>query len=154
MPASPEHLLRPSLDAEDARPVAIYSDTALFLTTFFGGAIALVCLALVNSRRLGRLGRDLPWGVLAVAATILLYVVLLKTPQGQELVAQHGKSAVRLAAQAFSLLLFGGVYLLHRPFHRSMTIMGVESPSPWKAALTCIAFGYCMSFLLIYWLMG
>ncbi len=123
-------LLKPSLDG--AQSQTIYSVGALIATAFFAGGSAVLVMAALNSHRLNRLSRDIVWilgGLLLCGA--LLWVGYLWADDAR---------TMRIANRALGFLLAGGVYLVFRPYYRSMSVMGREPPSPYlKVVLALLA---------------
>ena len=135
-------LLEPSLEQDQAaRP--IYSVKAMFFVAFFGGPLGVTFFSALNSKRLGRLRRDLPIfaaAVLAIAAAVYLYAELafeggmlaLAADRRQELVRHY-----RWLSRGIAILLCGAFYLLHRGAHRAQALVGDDPPSPWRAGIAC-----------------
>jgi hypothetical protein len=136
----PEHLLRPSLSGTGGRGRKLYSTTVGYIAAFFGGPLAAVVIALVNSHRLGRQSREWP---LALGALLLSAVVVLPAPWGllDWALLRLEESGLKLAWRVLGLGVFAASYLLHRKYHRSMEVMGVKAPSGWLLGITAIVLG-------------
>jgi hypothetical protein len=137
---SRDDLLQPSLTEDRTDATALYSATAGYVTSFFGGPIAAIAFAGVNSRRLGRLRADAPWltGGLALFAVALWWAFDGRYPASVQPWVQEN---LRIAARGLGLLYFGAIYLLHRRHYRAMTMMGIESPNGWVVGFACGAIG-------------
>lgn len=137
-----DELLKPSL-ATGTAGVPIYSAQAMFFTAFFGGPLAAVFLSALNSRRLARLPRDLPWYLLGALLGLGVMWVAFASPETFQLGAAGESSTdarrgARYVSRALALLLWAGYYWLHRPEYRAMTMMDVKPPSPWVPAIASI----------------
>ena len=137
-----EDLLRPTLAPDVTAPAALYSSNALFLTAFFGGAFALLALAALNVQRLGRVRRDAGYLLLGFALTIALVMGLYRPGQEWSVAGLTHEGSTRLIWRSFALLLAVGAFLVHRRYYRSMSLVGLEPPSPWKAAIGCCVLGF------------
>ena len=137
---SRDDLLQPSLTDDRVDATAIYSATAGYVCSFFGGPVAAVAFAGVNSRRLGRLHVDAPWliGGLALFAVALWWAFMGRYP---DTIQPWVKENLRIAVRGLGLLYFGAIYLLHRRHYRAMTMMGIESPNGWGVGFACGAIG-------------
>ncbi|MEZ4331765.1 MAG: hypothetical protein R3F35_08415 [Myxococcota bacterium] len=142
-------LLEPSLRAETVGPVP-YSVRASFMVAFFGGIYAILYFTWLNSRRLGRLRRDV-WllGSLAVAWTLVLVWIVVASLDG-EVPAWLGEPrdamrALRIASRALSLGVFGLIYLRLRVCFKAAELSGREAPDPWRPGLTAVAVGTLVS---------
>lgn len=142
-------LLRPSLtaDVDPRRP--IYSVRTGFLSSFFGGPVAGASIALLNSQRLRRLKTDWPIAVLALVSSGLL----------QWSIARHGwrwlnglmgDSSSNYVYQLLSLAFSGVVYAIHRPYYRSMMLLGLKAPNGTVVGVAAIAFGIAVQFGFYY----
>lgn len=140
-PGAVDTLLQPSLERAPARP--IYSVKATFFVAFFGGPLAVTLFSALNSKRLGRLRRDLPaYGVavVTVAAVAFLYAELaldgslfqLGTEARQEFTRHY-----RWLSRGNAVVFCGAFYLLHRQAHRAQALLGQDPPSPWRAGIAC-----------------
>ncbi len=141
-PGELETLLEPSLEGEGAaRP--IYSVKATFFVAFLGGPLAVTLFSALNSKRLGRLRRDLPiyaLGVAAVAATVYLYARYAFDGGMLELAADDRRELVRRyrwLSRGMAIALCGLYYLPHRGAHRAQQLLGEDPPSPWRAGIAC-----------------
>lgn len=140
-PPEIDEMLRPTLAPDVTAPAAIYSSNALFLTAFFGGAFALLAFAAINVQRLGRVRRDAGYLLLGLALTVALAIFLYRPGQQWSVAGLTPAASARLAWRSFALLLAMGVFLLHRRYYRSMSLVGLEPPSPWAAAIGCSLLG-------------
>lgn len=144
-----ESLLSPSLSAAARAPsTALYSVQSGFLVAFFGGGFGIILYSALNSWKLRR-----PLDALAyVAAAALLTALMAAAVAGWaplvSLFTMLGAGSARYFLRALSLLLFGAFYLLHRKQHRSATLFGIASLSPWIPAIVCIALGYGINMAL------
>jgi len=137
-------LLEPTLTRERA-PVALYSMRSGFWVAFLGGPAATAIYTALNSRRLGRLARDLWLYIGGVAlAYAALYLATLFEPF--DLAADEGRRNARLLSRGLALALWGGYFLRLRPHYRAMEVMGTAPSPPWKAAVTCILVGGAIGF--------
>lgn len=151
--ASIDELLKPTLRSGDGQHRAIYSTTAGYVTSFFGGPFAAIAMTTLNSWRLRRLATDaLP--LLAATTLSILIVVLIYRPQLLGL-ADFGLSGTlsRLLLRAYALALFGGAYLLHIRYYRNMEIMSLQSPNGWIAGAGCGVLGAALTATLV-WSLG
>lgn len=133
-------LLRPSLTPGRRSPMAIYSAQVGFLASFFGGPIAGAVVALLNSHRLGRLSADWPVAPAALALSAGLHWTLALHAWGWLDRLLGGDSSLyllRLAGIAF----FGLLFILHRPYYRSMSLLGLKASRGLGAGLAAIASG-------------
>ena len=136
-------LLTPSL-AQEQQLVPLYSPKAGFFLAFFAGPIAITLFSALNSLRLQRLRQDLVYFVLGIVLYLVVkYLMLTAAPEGANvftwIVEQRREEPLfRFGVKALALILWGGYYFLHRSYHRSMLLFGMDSPSPWKAAFACI----------------
>ena len=124
-------LLSPSLAGDDG--VSIFSTGALMAAAFFGGTIAVLIIAALNSHYLGRLGKDLPMLLLLVLVGAAVTFV------GLEFLFGDGGRALRLAVRTGGFAAFGIAWLMHKPQLRALSTMGVKPRSPWvPVALACV----------------
>ena len=137
-----EELLSPSLRADTPPAASIYSVRTGFLATFFGGPIAGAVVALVNARRLGRLGRDWPIALLGFAATTVL--AWASSPGEGWLNRQLGDSG-HLLWQLLGFSFYGVVYAVHRTYYRSMAIVGIKPPNGLRLGLGAAILGFGVS---------
>lgn len=138
---SRDDLLQPSLTQERTDATAIYSATAGYVTSFFGGPVAAVAFAAVNSRRLGRLQADAPWllGGLTLFAFGLWSALMGRYPASIQPWLQEN---MRIALRGLGLVYFLAIYLLHRRHYRAMAMMGIQSPNGWGVGFACGAIGF------------
>ena len=124
-------LLRPSLGSEASPATSIYSTTVGYIAAFFGGPIGGTAIALTNSWRLKRLGKDWPLGVIAVALTGGMAWWEQRAGGINWLNAHFGSGGQRFAVRVVGLAMFAVIYLIHRRYYRSMDMMGIKPPSGW-----------------------
>lgn len=146
------HLLEPSLSPLRQAP-ALYSLQANFMVAFFGGGLASVLFTGLNSRRLGRVSKDLPLlvagGVFFVVLTVwagTLTVPGASLPFEGDL--QANSRMMRIVNRGLALVFFGLTFLSHRRFHSAAKLSGAEHAKPWKPALACVGVSIVSSFLL------
>jgi len=126
---------------------------------FLGGPFAILLFSALNSRRLGRLGRD-AWAYV-LAATITSGLVLWlaghaaaqTTPEALAYLGE-GRRGVRAAARLFAIVLFGAFYLLHRRYHRAARLRGEDAPSPWLPGIAVSILGAVLATALVAVAMG
>jgi hypothetical protein len=142
-------LLRPSLAADVDAPQPIYSVRTAFLSSFFGGPVAGATIALLNSQRLRRLKIDWPIAVLALGTSALL----------QWSIARHwwewldrtlGESSEHYIFRLFGLGFSGVIYAIHRPYYRSMSLLGLRSPDGTAVGIAAIVGGIAVQAALHY----
>ncbi len=133
---SRDDLLQPSLTDARTDATTIYSATAGYVTSFFGGPVAALAFAAVNARRLGRLRADAPLliGGLALFAAVISWAFMGPHPVE---VQQQIEEQLRIGVRALGLIYFGAIYLLHRRHYRTMAMMGIESPNGWGVGIAC-----------------
>jgi hypothetical protein len=140
-----EELLRPTLGTgAAARP--LYSPRASFFVAFFGGPVAAILFAALNSFRLRRLPRDLPIYGVGLAVFVATVVWLLGTESGAALLdwiraGEAERRGLRLSQRMLALAFWGAFHLRHRAFQRNAELMGVAAPSPWVAGVACVLAG-------------
>jgi hypothetical protein len=142
-------LLRPSLTADIGSPRPIYSLRTGFLSSFIGGPVSGAAVALVNSYRLRRLSRDWPVAALALAICALMQWSIALHWWGwldQSLGEASGQYVFKLLGLAFS----GVVYAIHRPYYRSMSLLGLKSPDGTLVGIAAIVCGIALQFGLAY----
>jgi hypothetical protein len=140
-------LLRPSLTADARAPDAIYSAGTGFVTSFLGGPVAGAMIALLNSHRLRRLGSDWPIALLALAISALVRLSVVDH-FWDWLDGLLGKGSVRYVAELIGLAFFGMIYALHRPFYRSMSLLGLKAPNGLGVGIAAIGLGVTVQFAL------
>jgi hypothetical protein len=133
-------LLRPSLTADVDSPRPIYSVRTAFLSSFFGGPVAGATIALLNSQRLRRLKIDWPIAALALGCSALV----------QWSIARHwwawldrtlGESSDHYVFRLLGLGFSGVIYAIHRPYYRSMSLLGLRSPNGTGVGIAAIVGG-------------
>ncbi len=126
-----DDLLQPSLKSTESR--SILSTGPFIAGAFFGGPTAVLILAILNSRTLGRLRRD---GILLAAgfaASIVVFWASATYLFGGIADARSVRYSIR-AAGFFMVLV---VYLLHK--HELRAVVAVGNPrSPWVPAIVAI----------------
>ncbi len=145
-------LLKPSLTKTSAPP--LYSTRANFFVAFFGGPLAITLFSALNARRLRRLGQDLPFYLLGLALYLGLFAWLaLNYPTGPDLLEgaleARRNPFIRYGGRFLGLVLWGGYYLRHRPFHKASDLLGLDSPNPWGPALACFGLALAVEIPLI-----
>jgi hypothetical protein len=138
-----EDLLRPTLGGAGATRNSIYSTTTGYLAAFFGGPIAAVVVALVNSQRLGRLSRDWPLAALAIGAQAAF--IQWQLGHGPSSGDAPDASLQQLLQRLLGLAFFGLAYLLHRRYFRNMTVAGIKPPSGWVLGIGAIVGGLAVN---------
>ncbi len=113
-----DDLLQPSLADDELRP--IYSIEAMMVAGFLGGPVAVALLWTLSARRLGSVGRDLPFVVALVAAALGLFYAFA------EGLVEGGRAWIIGAG----FLAVGCAWLRFRPQYRSQRIVGAEPPKP------------------------
>ncbi len=135
-------LFEPSLQQVRAeRP--LYSTTTLFMSAFFGGALAAVIVFAVNAWRASRLARDAAWICLAAAIALGLPFFMLAS------LAEIGGSASRVLLRVLALLLAGALYLRHRHLFRAQDLFATQRPNGWLLGLAAIAIAFVIGLLTI-----
>jgi hypothetical protein len=133
-------LLRPSLTGGRGAPAAIYSVRTGFLASFFGGPIAGVLVALSNSHRLRRLSLEAPILLLTLVTTLAVrWWIILKGRHWLD--GLLGKGSLSYVIQLLGLAFFGVAYSLHRPYYRSMSLLGLQVPNGLGLGLAAIGLG-------------
>jgi hypothetical protein len=141
-------LLRPSLTEDSSPAAAIYSVRTGFLTAFFGGPLGGAIIALLNSYRLKRLAVDWPIGLLALA--ICAGMGWSATHGGWRwLDASLGHGSVIYVTRLTNLAFFGVVYVLHRTYYRSMSVLGLSAPNGLAVGVGAIVFGLAVNAALL-----
>jgi hypothetical protein len=133
-------LLRPSLAADARAPQAIYSAGTGFVTSFLGGPVAGATIALINSQRLRRLQVDWPIALLALGISVLVRLSVVDH-FWDWLDGLLGKGSVRYVADLIGLAFFGVIYALHKPYYRSMSLLGLKAPNGVGIGIAAIALG-------------
>jgi hypothetical protein len=134
-------LLRPSLTAEHSSASAIYSVRTGFLASFFGGPIGGACVALLNARSLGRLKVDWPVALLALSVSVGLSWSSA-AHKWQWLDSSLGHGSGRYLQELAGLAFYGVIYTLHRPYYRSMQLLGLDPPNGLRVGIAAAALGY------------
>ena len=142
-------LLTPSLTADARVPRAIYSARTGFLASFLGGPVAAGVVALVNAQRLRRLRTDWPVGLLALALCVLMRLSVMDH-FWDWLDNLLGKGSARFVYQLMGMTFFGAIYALHRPYYRSMSLLGLKTPNGIVLGIVAIALGVGVQIGLFY----
>ena len=144
-----EGLLEPTLESETS-PTSIYSTQACFFVAFLGGPFAILLFSALNSRRLGRLARD-AWIYVLGGIGVSIFVILMAQtvaagapPEALGWIGE-GRRGLSNASRLLALVLFGIVFLMHRPFHRAARLSGDDPPSPWLPGLAATVIGAALS---------
>lgn len=140
-----EELLRPSLGDTRSRQ-APYSQTMLFVASFFGGPVAAVLGCGLNAWRLGRVLADLPWLLTSLALYAWLEWWLVRVATGVNLshavAGVVGISGSRFLVRVLALAVFGLGCLAHRRDHRMAALTGMQAPkSGWWVGLLLVVIG-------------
>jgi len=147
---SEQDLLSPSLERARAEP--IYSVGAQVAAAFFGGGLAVVMIAALNSKRLQRLSRDLVWLALGVACVVAVIAATAEAIEGNA--AEEVRRGLRLASRAVGFALVGGYYFLHRRAYRTMSATGIDPPSPYLVVIAAVLLSVFATLGLAYLLGG
>lgn len=131
MNPSLDALLQPSLSS--ARPATtIYSTKATFWTSFFGGPFAALMIGGLNARHMGRLGKDaLPLVGLTLASMLALVGIEIWSIDAEA-------STRRYAARGIGCVVWGALYLLHRPVYRAAEYATAAHRSGWVAGISVV----------------
>jgi hypothetical protein len=145
-----EDLLQPELGGGRDH-VPLYSARAGFYVAFLGGPIAIALFSALNSKRLGRLHKDI-YVYLLVSIAALSFLVF--GANNLELFSfgssnDNPRRNLRLAFQLVGLLSFGLYYLMHKRNYRSEQIFGESPPSPWSAGILCTLGAIAISFAVL-----
>ncbi|RVU37787.1 hypothetical protein EOI86_00320 [Hwanghaeella grinnelliae] len=140
--ADDNSLLQPSLRAGQPKD-APYSITAGIWISFFGGIWGALAYTGLNSMRLRRLSRDLPYLAIAAGMYIALLLALAMTEPGRiaqaELADLFGEQrGLRFLLQFVGVLFVGFGYLLHKSDHRAAGLTGRDRPSAWRVGLIIV----------------
>lgn len=134
-------LLQPSLGSDASPETSIYSTTTGYMAAFFGGPIGGAAIALTNSWRLKRLGKDWPLALVAVALTLGVTWWEQRAGGLAWLTSHLGSSGPRFAVRIVGLAMFAVIYLIHRRYYRNMDMMGIKAPSGWVPGIVAIIAG-------------
>jgi hypothetical protein len=140
-----ENLLKPELAVEDSGQ-SIYSSRALFFTAFIGGPLSLIFLAAKNSRILNRLKTDITIYIAAIIGFIVFLYLVIVVPEGAEGLKWLGEyrrenHVFKYGPRFLALVFWSITCALHRPYHKAMSVMGLEPLRPWGAAILCTTIG-------------
>ena len=145
-------LLQPTL-GDRVKATSIYSVRASFMVAFFGGPFAAVIFGGLNSRRLGRLGKD-AWLLILGLLGFCAYTAAIgygldafgfeASSSSTELTREQSRT-FRMIARVLGLAFFGGIFLLHRPFHKAAELVREDSPSPWGPGIAASLVGGLIS---------
>ena len=150
--ADRNELLQPSLGGEASAATSIYSTTTGYMAAFFGGPLGGAAIALTNSWRLRRLGKDWPLAVVAIVLTGGMAWWEQRMGGLTWLRSNFGSSGERFAVRLVGLAMFGVIYLIHRRYYRSMEMMGITPPSGWVPGVAAILGGVIVMSVLGEWL--
>ena len=150
-----DELFKPSLSC-DKPAVSLYSSRAGFFMAFLGGPLAITLFSALNSRRLDRLKQDMVfYAIGTVLFFVLMYIMLSASPDGENVMKwlleqRRNTPFFRYGSKVLALVLWGGYYFMHRPYHRAMQFAGIDSPSPWKGALTSLGLSILVEVPLLF----
>ena len=149
----PGSLLEPTLEmAPPANP--LYSIQSNFLVAFFGGVYAAAVFCGLNSRRSGRILRDV-WILIIMAAawsailTWIGYASVTGSPPAWLGIAGTPGGTVRTLGRLVALLLFAVMYLRWRVIFKAQEIAGIDPPNPWPAGLGACVIAIAASLLFV-----
>jgi hypothetical protein len=145
-----ENLLRPTLGGAGATRSSIYSTTTGYLAAFFGGPVAAAVVALVNSRRLGRLSRDWPFAALAIGAQLAF--IQWQLGDGPARGETPDATIQRLMQRLLGVAFFALAFLLHRRYFRNMDVAGIKAPSGWMLGAGAIVAGLAVNLAMRTWM--
>ncbi|MCP3981153.1 MAG: hypothetical protein GY716_17785 [bacterium] len=143
--------MEPSLaTAKASEP--LFSVRANFLLAFFGGIYASAILCSLNSKRAGRLARDV-WIPIVVCVAYSAFIVWYGRAFFTETLPDLGewltpKEAARYLARIVALGMFGVMYLRLREHFKVQALNGIEPPNPWPWALGSIGISIVLSIAL------
>lgn len=151
-----DDLLRPTL-SEYRQVPALYSSTAFFLSSFFGGPVGAAFYGLCNSQRLNRLWQDMP--VIVAAASAAFFVVFLLQSGGQmpdiaQLIGAGERRALEITLRGLALAVFGAIYLMHRRFFRAARVSGTQPLSSWVPGIASVLLGFWANNAFIGWILA
>jgi hypothetical protein len=146
-------LLKPEL-AEAGPNRSLYSPTALFLTAFWGGPLAVMALSALNSKRMVRLKKDAPCYIVFPAVLFTFYYFAITVPDGV-----HGLSWLdeyrrshpfyKHGPKALALIFWAVSHALHKKQHKAMQLLNIKPKSPWLAAVAASLLGGFASFCMV-----
>lgn len=150
-----EDLLRPSLSPLATVVKAPFSNQAAFVSAFVGGPVAATAMFAINAWRIGRLGRDAAWVVLALAAYLAWFAYVARPGAAlafNALVTPWlGDAANRILLRLGAMLICLGGMVCHRREQRSTDLFGVKRPNGWLAGAGLIAVGWGANILAASW---
>ncbi|HEY1283380.1 MAG TPA: hypothetical protein VGE96_02765 [Steroidobacteraceae bacterium] len=141
-------LLQPSLGRQVSAATSIYSTTTGYLAAFFGGPLGGAAIALTNSWRLRRLGRDWPLALVALALTGGMAWWEQRAGGLAWLNSHFGNSGQRFAVRVVGIAMFAVIYLIHRRYYRNMDMMNIKPPSGWVPGIAAIVGGIAAMMML------
>lgn len=145
MSTSQHDLLKPTLDRSDPASIAPYSVQAMFLVGFFGGPLAALAITGLNSYRLRRFPRDLPWlaalAVVVIALSWFFFISSAGLPAREWIDEAMGARGPRLLSRFFALVLVGVGFLMHRREQRNADLLGIKRPNGWIGGTICLIAG-------------
>lgn len=142
-----DQLLRPSL-ADTPASGGLYSLHWMLLPTFFLGPFPVIVFSAFNSWRLKR-PLDAIAYVLALLGMAALFYALSLRP-APEWVRQFGEligseRPEGTLSRMYALLLWSLFYLMHRPQHRSSSMLG-NAPPAWRVGIFSCVLGLVLSY--------
>lgn len=143
-------LLQPELSSGGDH-VPLYSARAGFYVAFLGGPIAIALFSALNSKRLGRLHKDVYVYLLVNVAAVGFLIFGVNNPESFSFDATDDNPTrnLRFAYQLVGLLSFGLYYLMHKRNYRTEQIFGDKPPSPWGAAILCTLGALALTFAVL-----
>jgi hypothetical protein len=148
-----EELLQPSLqEGQLLKPP--YSVRSGFFVAFFGGVLAAVAFAALNSKRTERLRRDAVWLALLAGAAVAYgiwsgYAAQTDTVPSWISALGGKREGMRLLGRAAGILGFGVTYLFQRDMHETRDLRGQEPPSAWLPGIVTILLAAGVGFVLV-----
>ncbi len=144
-----EKLLSPSISNNESVP--LFSVRSGFYVAFFGGIYAFLIFNFINSKRLNRLKKDLPfyilWLIVGTSIILFFYQVLKGEAQLPGNLTFKGEWA-RYVNRVISLAAFASFYFLHKKYHLANNSFGIESLNPWKAGIISSVAGLLITLVL------
>jgi hypothetical protein len=136
----------------------LYSTPAFAVCALFGGPLAAIAFAGLQSRAMGRLGRDLPWlggggargigGAAEAKARGLLQEALV------DLGTRHVPLVPHLAYRALALVFFYAYWTRLRPGREALLAAGAEVEPGYAAGVVALLAGLVGGTLLLVVLRG
>lgn len=130
--------------------ISLHSATTGYLAAFFGGPLSGILIALLNSRKLGRLKRDWPLLVIALGAEVTYgYWLVSGGPEHLEDIV--GDFPTALPRRLLGAAAFGLVYLMHRTYYRNSNLVGLKTLNGWGVGLVAIGLGLLVHAGVVAW---